>query len=56
MNFGDRLLDSPVILSVIVGLFIIYALLLLWARRADRNDRMRVCHLMICMTVKSNER
>ncbi len=41
-NFGDRLLDSPVVLSVIVGLFIAYALLLLWARRADRADRIKV--------------
>ncbi len=41
-DFGSRLLDSPVVLCVIVGLFLLYLLLLVWARRADKNDRLKV--------------
>ena len=55
-NFGDRLLDSPVVLSVLVGLFVIYVLLLVWARRADRTDLVKVkLYFKICLIRRSSE-
>ena len=38
-NLGQRFLDSPVVLSVIVGIILLYVLILLWARRQDKKDQ-----------------
>ncbi len=49
-NFGERLLDSPVVLSFILLLFLLYLPLLIWARRKDKQDHMRVCHMFIFLS------
>ena len=41
-NFGAAFLDSPYVFSVIVALFLIYIPLLIWAKRMDKRDRVKV--------------
>ena len=41
-NFGERFLDSPVVFSVIVGIILIYIPVMVWARRADHQDHLKV--------------
>ncbi len=41
-NFGAAFLDSPYVFSVIVGLFMIYTPLMIWARRMDKRDKIKV--------------
>ena len=45
-NIDEMLLDSPVVLSVIGSIAILYILILLWARRQDRKDQDNVSHEM----------
>ena len=41
-NFGERLLDSPVVLAVMLSFIIIYIPLLLWMIRKDKQDQLKV--------------
>ncbi len=41
-NFGERLADSPVVLVVITLVFLLYIPLVIWARRKDIRDRIKV--------------
>ena len=38
--------DNPVVFSVVLGTLILYVLLLVWARRKDKQDKLKVCDLM----------
>ena len=42
-NFGERFLDSPVVFSVILGIILIYIPVMVWARRVDHKDNLKVC-------------
>ena len=41
-DFGARLADSPVVLTVILVIFLIYVPVMVWARRMDKKDALRV--------------
>jgi hypothetical protein len=41
-NFGAKLLDSPVVLSVVMMLFFMYVALLIWVRKQDTKDKLKV--------------
>ena len=41
-NFAERLLDSPVVLSVILGVMLIYIPVMVWARKTDHKDQLKV--------------
>ena len=54
-NFAERLLDSPVVLAIMLTLVIIYIPLLIWMRRKDKRDQLKVASPYIrCTTYKTH--
>ncbi len=46
-NFGAKLLESPVVLSVVLLILCIYIALLIWVRKQDAMDQLKVSIFVI---------
>ena len=48
--------ENAVVFSVVVGTLIVYVLLLVWARRKDKQDKIRVCFSLYRVMSSGNRR
>ena len=56
----EELLNNPLVFSVVCGIFGLYFILVLWARRADRKDLEKVggrlhCSGQPCVIIQSSK-